>query len=67
VVDAHAETVEMISEVRDGTAYVDMDPGITDSIRSKLGWGDADTDDYALNTNRIDTVTDDEDRLKSNL
>jgi hypothetical protein len=67
VVDAHGETIGMVSEVRNGTAYVNADPGITDSIRSKLGWGDADKDDYALERSRIDTVTDDEIRLNSNL
>jgi hypothetical protein len=67
VVDAHGEKVGMVSEVRNGTAYVNADPGITDSIRSKLGWGDASKDDYALKSTRVDTVTDDEIRLKSNL
>ena len=67
VVDSHGETVGMVSEVKNGTAYVDPDPGITDTIRSKLGWGNADEDDYALKASRIDTVTDDEIRLKSDL
>jgi len=57
----------MVTEVRSGTAYVNADPGITDTIRSKLGWGDADQEDYALEENRIHTVTDDEIRLKDGL
>ena len=67
VVDSHGETIGMVSEIKNGTAYVDPDPSITDKIRSKLGWGDADKDDYPLKADRIDTVTDDEIRLKSNL
>lgn len=67
VVDSSGETIGMVTEVRDGTAYVNADPGITDAIRSKLGWGDADKDDYALQKGRIDTITDDEIRLKKNL
>ncbi|MUV86143.1 PRC-barrel domain containing protein [Natronomonas sp. CBA1123] len=67
VVDAHGEKIGMVTEVRSGTAYVNADPGITDTIRSKLGWGDADQDDYALEENRIHTVTDDEIRLKDGL
>ncbi|AEN06396.1 hypothetical protein [Halolamina sp.] len=64
VVNTRGEKVGMVSEVRDGTAYVNLDPGITDSIRSRLGWGDADQDDYRLDRDRIATVTDDEIRLK---
>jgi hypothetical protein len=64
VVNTRGEKVGMVSEVRDGTAYVNPDPGITDSIRSRLGWGDADQDDYRLDRDRIATVTDDEIRLK---
>jgi hypothetical protein len=67
VVDAHGEKIGMVTEVRSGTAYVNADPGITDTIRSKLGWGDADQEDYALEENRIHTVTDDEIRLKDGL
>ncbi|WP_380675101.1 PRC-barrel domain containing protein [Salinigranum sp. GCM10025319] len=67
VVDSHGDTVGMVSEIKNGTAYVDPDPGITDKIRSKLGWGDADKDHYPLKASRIDMVTDDEIRLKSNL
>ncbi len=64
VVNTNGEKIGMVTEVRDGKAYVDPDPGITDTIRSKLGWGDADGDDYLLETSRIDTITDDEIRLK---
>lgn len=64
VVDSGGEKIGMVTEVKSGTAYVNADPGLTDTIRSKLGWGDADQDDYALEENRIDSVTDDEIRLK---
>lgn len=64
VIDSSGRKIGMVTEVRSGTAYVNADPGLTDSIRSKLGWGDADEGDYALEESRIDTVTDDEVRLK---
>ncbi len=64
VVDSHGEKIGMITEVRSGTAYVDADPGIAETIRSKLGWGKADQDDYPLENTRIHTITDDEVRLK---
>lgn len=63
VVDSSGQDIGMITEVKSGTAYVNADPSLTDSIRSKLGWSDVD-DDYALEENRIDSVTDDEVRLK---
>lgn len=65
VVDSGGRKIGMVSEVRSGRAYVDVDPGLTDSIRSKLDWGNADQDDYELEENRIRTVTDDEVRLKN--
>lgn len=64
VVDSGGRKIGIVTEVKSGTAYVNADPGLTDTIRSKLGWGDADKDDYALEKNRIDNVTDDEVRLK---
>ena len=64
VVDAHGEKIGMVTEVRSGTAYVEADPGLADTIRSKLDWGDANEDDYPLSENRIHTITDDEIRLK---
>jgi len=64
VVNTRGEKVGMVSDVRDGTAYVNPDPGITDSIRSRLGWSDADQDDYRLDRDRIDTITDDQIRLE---
>ena len=60
---ADGEQIGMISGVRGGRAYVDPDAGITDRIKSMLGWEDVDEDDYALAESEIDTVTDDEVRL----
>ena len=64
VVDSNGREIGMVTEVKSGTAYVNPDPGLTDTIRSTLGWGDADEDDYALEENRIHTITDDEIRLE---
>lgn len=64
VVNSKGDKVGMVAEVEHGTAHVNPDPGITDTISSKLGWGSADEDEtYELETNRIDTITDDEIRL----
>ena len=64
VVNSRGEKIGMVTEVEDGTAFVNPDPGIADTIKSKLGWGDADEDDYELHSDRIHTITDDEIRLK---
>jgi len=63
VVNASGVKIGMVSAVEDGMAHVDPAPGITDTIRSKLGWGKADDADYVLESHRIDSVTDDEIRL----
>jgi len=67
VVNSTGDEIGMISEVEGDMAYVDPDPGITDTIRSKLGWDDRDQDHYALEPDRVDTVTDDEVRLGDNI
>lgn len=64
VVDSHGEEIGMIAEVKSGTAYVDADPGLADTIRSKLGWSEADGEDYPLGNDRIYSVTEDEVRLE---
>jgi len=50
-------------DVDQGTAYVDPDPGITVTVKSKLGWADADHDSIALQHEAIADVTDYEIRL----
>ncbi|MFC6975383.1 PRC-barrel domain containing protein [Halomicroarcula sp. GCM10025709] len=60
VVDADGETIGMISGFRGGKAYVDPDPGITDQIMSRLGWENVDEDDYALDSDMVAQISDDE-------
>ena len=67
VVNANGDEIGMVSEVRGGTAYVDPDPGMTDRIKSKLGWGEGDADDYPLDREKIEEVTGDEIRLRRDL
>ena len=63
VVNASGDTVGRVVEVRGGTAYVDPDPSIADTLMSKLGWGDVDEDTYPLESDRVSSVTDGEIRL----
>lgn len=67
VVNANGDTIGIVSGVRNGRAYVDPDPGISEKFMSKLGWENIDEDDYPLVESKIDTITDDEIRLKRNL
>lgn len=60
IVTSNGEEVGMVKDVQAGRAFVDPDPGITDSIRSMLGWGDAQEGDYELNADRVERITDDE-------
>jgi hypothetical protein len=64
VMTTDGDKVGMVTEVRGGTAYVDADPGMFDSIKSKLGWGDTDEDTYPLSSDDVGEVTDDEVRLR---
>jgi len=63
VVNASGENIGRVVEVRGSIAHVDPDPSMTDTIKSKLGWGESDEETYRLQASRIDTVTDDEVRL----
>jgi hypothetical protein len=64
VVNNAGDEIGMISDVTDGTAFVDPDPGLTDKVLSRLGWDDVDEDHYELDQAQIDTITTDEVRLK---
>lgn len=66
VVNDEGEEVGMIATVEHGTAHVNPDPGLTDTIKSTLGWGDSDDEDtYPLQEESVASVTDDEVHLGS--
>jgi hypothetical protein len=67
VVNSDGDQIGMITGFRGGKAYVDPDPGLTDSLMSKLGWSDADDDDYAIENSEVESITDDEVHLSSHL
>jgi len=57
------DTVGRVVEVRNDTAYVEPDPGVAETVKSKLGWADRDEDSVALDANAIEEVTDYQVRL----
>lgn len=58
VVDASGTQVGQVVDTRGGTAYVDPNPDMVDTIRTKLGWGNLDEDAYPLDGNDVEEVTD---------
>ncbi|SIR88919.1 hypothetical protein [Natronorubrum thiooxidans] len=67
VVNANGEEVGLVADVEHGTAHVEPDPGITDTIKAKLGWGGTDEDAYPLQEDSVAQVTDDAVHLESDL
>ncbi|PCR90813.1 hypothetical protein [Natrinema ejinorense] len=67
VVNADGDEVGMVAAVEHGTAHVEPDPGITDSIKATLGWSDSGADTYPLQEEAVSRVTDDEIHLEHDL
>lgn len=68
VVTSTGDEVGIVSGYRYGTAYVDPDPGLKTKFLTKLGWEDTDEEDgYPLQADAVDTVTEAQVRLRSDL
>ncbi|ELY74554.1 hypothetical protein [Natrinema pallidum] len=65
VVNANGDEVGMVVDIEHGTAHVEPDPGITDSIKATLGWSDSGERTYPLQTEAVSRVTDDEIHLET--
>jgi|AntRauMinimDraft_4_1070384.scaffolds.fasta_scaffold00027_10 hypothetical protein len=63
VVTADGDPIGRVISVDQGTAYVDPDPKLTDTIRSQRDPGEADRKNYQLDTASIESVSDNEIRL----
>ena len=66
VVDTTGDEVGMVTAVDDTgeVVYVDAHPSITERIKAALDWGGSDEDDYPVEANQIERVTDDRVILK---
>ncbi|SDF11175.1 hypothetical protein SAMN04488067_10219 [Halorubrum xinjiangense] len=64
VVNQEGTKIGTVSAVEGSRAHVHPDPGVSDTIKSKLGWGDADEETYPVDEADIESVDDDEVRLK---
>lgn len=65
--DADREKIGVVTEVRDGPAYVEPDPNLTEELKAKLDWGchEADEEAYARRSDWIEAVEDGEILLKT--
>jgi hypothetical protein len=66
VIDANGDRLGTVERVVDGTAFVEPNDDVSTFATLVLGWDDTDGS-YPLEDLRIDTVSDDWIRLKSNL
>lgn len=64
VIDSAGNEIGIVEDVDDGTAYVDPDSDIHGELKTKLGWGDDTQSQYPLRNDAIDTITDEEIRLR---
>ena len=64
VVTADGDEVGLVTEVEDGTAYVDPDRDVPSQLKSKLNWSATHKDTHPLRNDAIDEVTDDEIKLR---
>lgn len=58
VIDSTGEEIGIVSAVEGGTIHVETDPGLTDSIKATLGWGDTD-DTRTIEQRHVAEITDD--------
>lgn len=64
VVDSMGEQVGIVADVEADTVYIDPEPGFTDRLKARFGWGEPDQDAYPVNSSQFSEVTDDEVVLK---
>ncbi|UPV99027.1 PRC-barrel domain containing protein [Halorussus gelatinilyticus] len=67
VFDADRQKIGVVTEVRDGEAYVEPDPSLAEEIQAKLDWGSHEADDeaFALDSDWVDEREDGEILLRT--
>jgi sporulation protein YlmC with PRC-barrel domain len=64
VINNSGDKVGRLVDVESGVGYVDPDPGVTDTVKSKLGWMDkTETDSFRLDATRVSNITENKIRL----
>lgn len=57
VVNASGDTVGVIAAVETGSARVDPDPGVTDTIKAALGWEGSTEETVSLEEHAVESIT----------
>ncbi|UPV72958.1 PRC-barrel domain containing protein [Halorussus limi] len=67
VFDADRQKIGVVTEVRDGDAYVEPDPSLGEELKAKLDWGshEADDDAFSLQSEWVDERDDGEILLRN--
>jgi hypothetical protein len=60
VINRDGEQVGVVSEVEGTRAHVEPDPGVTETIKSKLGWADTDEEMYSIGESDVESINDQE-------
>ncbi|MDL5362158.1 DUF2171 domain-containing protein [Halalkalicoccus sp. NIPERK01] len=58
VIDSTGERIGIVASVESGTIHVETDPGLTDSIKATLGWGDTE-DTQTIDASHVAEISDD--------
>lgn len=67
VMTADGDMVGTVDRVSGSTAHIKPDNDLSQSIRRRLGWSEEGEDTYELRKSNVDSITNDEIRLKKNL
>lgn len=69
LMDIEGEQIGVVTEVdaHEQVAYVEPDPGVAEAVLQGLGFGDANADDIAVSAEVVETVTDSELRVATDL
>jgi len=58
------ETVGTVAKTMETELHVEPHTGLSQSIRRRLGWAESDQDTFSVSHSSVDSITDDEIRLK---
>ncbi|WP_256295854.1 hypothetical protein [Haloarchaeobius salinus] len=69
LMDIEGEQIGIVTEVdpKEQVAYVEPEPGISEALIQGFGFGDADEDDIEVHADAVETVTDTELRVATDL
>ena len=67
VVDADGNDIGVIAAVQGGTAHVNIDPGLAETVKAQLGWDEASGDTYPIQPEMIASISTNEVQLQHRL